>query len=77
MTMLQEQSSDVQRIDGLLDILIDSKEPFREKQLGGGPWQVHLTEFPMHDATCGRLQYAANVYLCLLSHSGLAENRVG
>jgi len=43
MTMLQEQSNDVQRIDGLLDILIDSKEPFREKQLGGGPWQVGST----------------------------------
>jgi hypothetical protein len=23
-----------------LDVLIDSKEPFKEKQLGGGPWQV-------------------------------------
>lgn len=40
MTLLQEQSNDVQQIDRLLDILIDSKEPFRERQLGGGPWQV-------------------------------------
>ena len=30
----------MQQIDELLDILIDSKEPFKEKQLGGGPWQV-------------------------------------
>jgi len=76
MTMLQEQSNDVQRIDVLLDILIDSKEPFREKQLGGGPWQVHLTEFSVHDATCGRLPHSADVYLCLLSHLRLAERRV-
>ena len=47
MTLLQEQSSDVQQIDRLLDILIDSKEPFRERQLGGGPWQVsHLVSHP-------------------------------
>ena len=42
MTLLQEQSTDVQQIDRLLDILIDSKDPFRERQLGGGPWQVCL-----------------------------------
>ena len=30
----------MRQIDELLDILIDSKEPFREKQLGGGPWQA-------------------------------------
>ena len=75
MTMHQEQSSDVQRIDELLDILIDSNEPFREKQLGGCPWQVHLTKFSVHDATCGRLPHTADVYLCLLSHSRLAESR--
>ena len=40
MTLLLERSTDVQEIDRLLDILIDSKEPFRERQLGGGPWQV-------------------------------------
>jgi hypothetical protein len=39
-SLLQEESSDVQKIDELLDVLIDSKEPFKEKQLGGGPWQV-------------------------------------
>ncbi len=41
-SLLQGESSDVQQIDELLDILIDSKEPFKEKQLGGGPWQVKL-----------------------------------
>ena len=55
MTLLQDQSSDVQQIDKLLDILIDSREPFREKQLGGGPWQVapisHLY-LPIPPSTC-------------------------
>lgn len=32
----------MQKIDELLDVLIDSKEPFKEKQLGRGPWQVKL-----------------------------------
>lgn len=49
MTLLQEQSSDVQQIDRLLDVLVDSKEPFRERQLGGGPWQVPLPHL------CGKL----------------------
>ena len=38
--LVREGSTDLSRAGELVDILLDSKLPFREAQLGGGPFEV-------------------------------------
>lgn len=37
---VRDGSTDLKRVSALVDILLDSQLPFKEQQLGGGPWQV-------------------------------------
>jgi hypothetical protein len=37
---VREGSDNFQNVSALVDVLLASELPFREQQLGGGPWQV-------------------------------------
>ncbi|CAL8463803.1 g3337 [Coccomyxa elongata] len=44
---VRKGSSDFQRVSALVDTLLESNLPFKEKLLGGGPWQVVYTRGPL------------------------------
>ncbi|KAK9831088.1 hypothetical protein WJX74_003034 [Apatococcus lobatus] len=45
--LLDSPAADEARIDELIDILGNSKQPFTEASIGGGPWQVVYTKGPL------------------------------